>query len=270
MSRKRDDLTGKKYGLLTVVEYDRTDQHGETYWLCKCDCGNPELISVRRQSLRHSLTTSCGCKLRGIKDDLTGKRFGRLSVVRFANRDSGGRSLWLCVCDCGSETVVEGYNLKSGQVQSCGCLHRETVSEQFTRHGMSTSRIYRTWSNMHQRCENENIQNYNNYGGRGISVCDEWGDFENFKDWSLEHGYAEELSIDRINNNLGYFPENCRWTDGITQRNNTRRSHRFSYEGENKTIAEWSRCLNVVYTTLLNRINRGDLRDFERYFNNKE
>lgn len=270
MPRQMEDLTGRRYCMLTVIQYDYTDRNGDSRWLCKCDCGNPELVSVKRHSLQQGMTTSCGCKRRGIKDDLIGRRFDRLTVVEFVGRDLGGRSRWRCRCDCGGESIADGYNLKSGQVRSCGCLQRAAAREAVTRHGMSDSRLYRIWSGMHQRCENQNMPHYSNYGGRGISVCDEWSEFENFRNWALSHGYSDDLTIDRSNNNLNYSPNNCRWADVITQQNNTRKNHHFTYGDETKTIAEWSRCLGIRYSTLWQRISRGDLDDFERYFNGED
>ena len=199
----------------------------------------------------------------GRRLDLTGGTFGRLTVLGI-DRVAEGRTYWVCECSCANKThlVVRGDCLVSGQTMSCGCLRHETV----TKHGMYNTRLHRIWTGMRQRCTNENNPKYYNYGGRGVTFDPAWGDFEVFKDWALANGYTDELSIDRIDNESGYYPSNCRWTDIITQENNRSSNCHFSYSGEIHTIADWSRILDVKYHTLYKRILRGDLRDFEDYF----
>ena len=268
MPRQRDDLTGRKFGKLTVVGYDHTDYKGETYWLCECDCGNPELVTVRRQSLRQGTTTSCGCRQHEMID-LTGSKFNRLSVLGFAGRDSGGRSLWHCLCECGNEIIVEGYSLKSGGTKSCGCWNRDRIANLNKTHGLShgDEKLYPVWKSMKARCNNPNNVAYKNYGGRGIKVCDEWEhDFQAFYEWALENGYDPSLSIDRINNDDGYNPYNCKWSTALEQSNNRRSCYHITYAGETHTISEWSRILGIRYDTLRVRIHRGDMRDFEEHF----
>ena len=116
------------------------------------------------------------------------------------------------------------------------------------------------------RCRREDNDNYNRYGGRGIDVCSEWDDFAEFQRWAIDNGYNEDLTIDRIDNDDGYCPENCRWVDTLTQGNNRTTNHVITYNGETHTIAEWSRILGIKYPTLYSRLNRGDMRDFEDYF----
>lgn len=204
--------------------------------------------------------------------DLTGQIFGRLMVLGLDHVTEQGRTYWLCECSCDDRTkvVVRRDNLVSGATLSCGCLHREIVGKNSTRHGYATSRLYGIWTGMKQRCTNTKDPRYDDYGGRGISVCDDWSKFENFRDWALEHGYSDNLSIDRHDNDLGYSPDNCRWSDRVTQQNNRRNSHYFTYAGETKTITEWSRHLGVSYSTLWYRVERGDLHDFEEYYKTKE
>lgn len=175
--------------------------------------------------------------------DLTGMKFGRLTVLERAENyitPSNGkkRSQWLCECECGNKCVVQSGHLKSGHTQSCGCYNRDIVKEKGRTHGESKTSLYFVWKSMRQRCKNPNNSRYWDYGGRGIDVCAEWDDFLNFKEWAYENGYAEGLTIDRIDNDKGYSPENCRVTDYIVQGNNKRNVRQVEYNGKKQTIRE--------------------------------
>ena len=169
--------------------------------------------------------------------DLTGMKFGRLTVLcRTENRRK-----CRCLCDCGNETDVYISHLRDGHTQSCGCLHKELLTSRLETHRLSKTRLYKTWSNMKTRCNNENNNEYAYYGGRGIKVCPEWEhDFGSFAIWALSSGYRDDLTIDRIDCNGNYSPENCRWATRKEQGNNTRRNHYLSFNGQIKTISEWS------------------------------
>lgn len=258
---KRKDLTGQRFGRLVVLDYSHSDRHGQTYWRCVCDCGNETV--VQRSHLISGGTTSCGCKKPGpALEDLTGQRFGRLTVLSYDHSDRLCHSYWRCLCDCGNETTARADLLQGRNTISCGCYHREIK----TTHGMSNSRLYNIWSKMKDRCDNPNIKLYKYYGERGVFICDEWLNFENFRDWALSNSYEDGLSIDRINNNDGYYPENCRWVDAITQSNNRRSNHNVSWHDETHTIAEWARIFGISYSLLWQRIRRNDMQDFEEYF----
>ena len=162
----------------------------------------------------------------GALKDLTGQRYGRLVVIERAGSSTKREATWKCLCDCGKTIISPGYNLRSGNTNSCGCLNSEEVRKRFTTHNMSRRRLYVVWGGMIQRCYYLKHERYYQYGGRGITVCDEWrNDFQAFYDWAMANGYDEnahrgQCTIDRIDNDKGYCPENCRWADMKTQRHN--------------------------------------------------
>lgn len=179
--------------------------------------------------------------------DITGQKFGRLTAIEHAGRNKNRNTLWLCKCECGNECKVEAYRLRNGHTKSCGCITKK--------HGFFGTRIYKIWDSMKQRCFNPNNNAYNNYGGRGITVCNDWkNDFMSFYEWSINNGYSDNLTIDRINVNGNYEPSNCRWSDDIVQHNNTRKNPRIEYNGEIHTIPEWSRIIGLNVNTIKARI----------------
>lgn len=258
------DLTGKRFGRLTVLKRanDWIDKNGKKYvrWECKCDCGN--ISYPFRSSLMDGSVKSCGCyhseksSEAGKKslENLVGKQYGRLTVIKRAE-NNGSQTMWQCKCDCGKLVVVNASKLKSKHTQSCGCLQKERTSIAKKTHGMSDSRLHRIWAGMKRRCYNKNDASYENYGGRGIIICDEWKDsFESFYQWAIQSGYSDRLSIDRINVDGNYEPSNCRWADKITQMNNTTLNRTFAYNGETLTVAELSRKYNIPYKLLHKRL----------------
>lgn len=189
--------------------------------------------------------------------DLTGQKFGRLTAIKRVENTKNKDTLWLCKCDCGGETITRITNLRNGNTKSCGCLNKEHLLKSITKHGLHDKKLYNTWKGMRQRCNNKNNPAYKNYGGRGITICAEWNNFKNFYDWAMNNGYQKGLSIDRIDNNKGYNPNNCRFTDQTTQSNNRRNNKIFTYKEQTHTLAEWAIFYNMNYWALRSRIKRG-------------
>lgn len=193
--------------------------------------------------------------------DLTGQKFGRLLVLsRAESPNPKYGAYWLCKCDCGSITIVRANCLKNS-TYSCGCLKTEKDIQKGQKrktHGMSQKRIYKIWTDIKTRCYNKNNKEYKWYGERNIKMCNEWkNDFRVFYDWAIQNGYTEELSIDRIEVNGDYEPNNCRWADKLTQANNTRTNHYVEINGVTHTVAEWSRIYNINRNYIYIRVQRG-------------
>lgn len=177
--------------------------------------------------------------------DLTGQRYGRLTAIKRSGLKTG-RVAWLCQCDCGNQIVTTSNLLRTGHTKSCGCLSNEKRAErahvagaargaQMKKHGKTGTRLYGVWKSMRGRCANKHNKYYEDYGGRGITVCEEWNDFQNFYDWAMSAGYQPDApfgmsSLDRIDNEKGYSPSNCRWVDMVTQANNRRKRRYYRRE----------------------------------------
>ena len=250
------DLTGQKFGMLTVIgrAEDRVSPNGtkRVMWRCKCDCGNE--CERSSPNLKVKGGTSCGCRksrLTGERtlEDLTGKRFGRLTVIKRV--PSKNLTKWLCRCDCGKEIEALGNNLKRGHTTSCGCYREEKRPTLAYKHGLKHTRAYMIWEKMKGRCLCETNPSYPRYGGRGITICDEWRDNPvAFIEWAYANGYREdaeygECTVDRIDVDKGYSPDNCRIVDEKVQANNRRTNRWIEHGGERKTMAQWADVLGI-------------------------
>ena len=185
--------------------------------------------------------------------DITGKKFNKLTVIGFYEKSKNG-ARWLCECDCGNKTIVRGANLKNGSVKSCGCLVHENKSN--IKHGLSKTRIYSIYIKMKERCNNVNSKSYKDYGARGISVCEEWeNNFIKFYEWAINNGYNDNLTIERINVNGNYEPNNCKWISKKEQNYNKRDS--IIYDG--KCLSQLCKERSIPYGTVYRRIKVGKM-----------
>lgn len=192
-------------------------------------------------------------------DNFIGKRYGLLVVESFSHRDHRNKKHYKCICDCGNITIARSDTLnKKDCIRSCGCIGIQKLKEMSTKHNQSRTRLYKIWASMKVRCNRKTAINYYLYGGRGIKVCNEWSnDFEKFREWSLANGYADDLTIDRINTNGDYEPLNCRWATYKEQANNRRNNTLITYNNETHTMREWGRITGVGGDNIYNRLQDG-------------
>lgn len=251
------DLVGKKFGRLTVLSKEPSESR-KARWLCRCDCGNEKILGTNR--LTSGKTRSCGCLRNEVarkrrQKDLTGQRFGRLTVIE---RQGGYR--WLCKCDCGNTATPLTNALLSGKTKSCGCYMKDRISETSRTHGQTKTKLYKVWSEMKRRCNNPNDNVFVHYGGRGITYAREWERFEPFMEWARANGYHEarrgNCTLDRMDVDGDYTPDNCRWITQEEQMRNTRRSRRYTFRESTHTLGEWGEITGINSETLRARIER--------------
>lgn len=192
--------------------------------------------------------------------DITGQKFGRWTVIEYAGKSKYGAYMWKCQCECGTVRNVVGGTLRMGISKSCGCINKEIPHDHYKTHGGKNDRLYGVWRGIKTRCYNSNDKAYKWYGGRGIKMCDEWkNNYQSFKDWAIETGYNPdakkyECTIDRIDDDGDYSPDNCRWVNQIVQSNNRLSNHTIEYNGEVHTITQWSKITGIRKDTLRRRI----------------
>lgn len=259
--RKSKDMIGYNSGKLTVIEKIGIKNHAMN-WLCQCECGNTKILSTRK--LTSGDYKSCGCS-RNIKPpkpvkDMSGMKFGRLTVLyKDEKQTKNHETRWICKCECGNIKSISRGQLLAGETNSCGCLRKEVLSKKYPRKG----RLYQCWLDMKQRCYNSKNKYYSDYGGRGITVCQEWlDDYCTFYEWAMSHGYADDLTIDRIDDNGNYCPENCRWATPKEQTNNRRVTKYVEINGIRKPRSEWAKILGISYRKMRYLDDNGKLDEF--------
>lgn len=189
--------------------------------------------------------------------DITGMKFNFIMPIRCVGSEHKQR-MWECKCDCGNIFITSATLIITGHTKSCGCLKRRLASQRLRKHGQTDTRINRIWRRMKSRCNNPHAKDFSYYGGRGINVCEEWSDsFENFRDWANANGYSDTLTLDRIDTNKNYNPNNCRWVDRTTQSRNQRKNVNLTLYGVTKTLIEWSEICGLDRHTIRKRLNRG-------------
>lgn len=191
--------------------------------------------------------------------DIAGERFGRLVVLRFVRVSKTRKAYWLCRCDCGREACIQAGNLRTGHTVSCGCYHRETAQARATKHGQRGTPEWLAWAGMTRRCRSESDYQYQDYGGRGIRVCDRWLGVNGFANFLADMGSkpSAKHSLDRFpDKNGGYCPENCRWATRVQQARNRRSNTILECGGESLTLAEWSERTGIKPHTIMARIRR--------------
>lgn len=267
MPKLVEDLTGKRFGRWTVSERAPDKIYSGRIvdmWHCICDCGAEKDIQGR--CLRGGHTHSCGCyrsdwaKMNNKQRDISGETIGHIKVLsknkETINGDGQVRFLWNCVCTiCGEKYVVEHDKLVRGAYKICNCYNHRFPRSRFK---ALYPRLYSIYQNMRERCNNEKNPNYRNYGARGISICDDWlCSFDVFAEWSIGNGYDDSLSIDRIDVNDNYCPENCRWANNETQANNKRNNVYIYVDSEKMTISQASRKYGITVSTISKRLLSG-------------
>lgn len=256
MKDKAINIINFKFGLLQVIKRGPTKKN-RAYWLCQCECGNT--TTVRGSALRKGHVKSCGCLVSKLSiKDITGRKYGRLIAVEMAEeRTLESQVKWLCHCECSAILIVRGADLRSGNTKSCGCLREDNRFK----HGHSIvgkrSPEYNSWSSMLSRGNNPNDHAYPRYGGRGIKVCEKWHKFKNFfKDMGQR---PKGTTIDRINNDGNYEPENCRWATKKTQQRNRQVNIRITFNGETHCLSAWAEKIGITGGTLRYRIKKWPL-----------
>lgn len=205
-------------------------------------------------------------------NNLIGRKFGRLTVIGIDDRGTR-KTYWVCQCDCGNIKSARSDSLQCGAIKSCGCMKKEQDRVNLTAnhiHKQSGTRIYEIWQGLKGRCNNIHDTRYDRYGGRGIFVCEEWEhDFEAFYKWALSNGYKDSLTIDRIDNDGNYCPENCRWATVKEQCNNRETTIKITIGNATKSLSEWCEIFELDYSTTIQKYHRNGFISIDELFNSK-
>lgn len=276
-------MTNRICGDLTVInradDYVSPSGKRRAMWNCRCKCGKEAIISGNE--LRNGKRKDCGCKseerrlesFNKTKDkQMVGKTFGRLTVIKrvgskIYSENTSKQSLWLCQCECGNLTEAVGTLLKRGITKSCGCLQKESIRKIATKHGHGRERLYGVWASIKNRCYCKTEPSYHYYGGKGITMCDEWkNDYMAFRRWAYANGYDKnaeymQCTIDRIDVNGNYCPENCRWVNQKIQCNNKSNNKKIKYMDKYYTIAELAEMFFINKSTMYGYFRKGKTLD---------
>lgn len=270
----RDPITvGEKIGKLTIIECTNVvlGKHERNTWKCKCECGR--VVYMKEGTLLFRTTKDCGmCGEHKSRHEVypNGTKIGMLTIRRYIPSKTGmvEDEEYICDCDCGTKGVIRTFLQLSGKdgCKNCGCVNAQKMKnlhDKTRRHGLSDTRIYDIYKGMMRRCYNPNEEMYYNYGGRGIYVCDEWKDQEDYKglkafvEWAYKNGYDDTLSIDRIDNDGPYCPDNCRWATMVVQANNKRDSIQLTVGDTTYTYAQWEVASGINQNTIRRRCEKG-------------
>jgi hypothetical protein len=248
---KTKDLVGQEFGRLVVIKQAGQAKNKCALWTCRCGCGNT--IVVRSDSLRNGGSKSCGCakaEQGPTFDDLAGQRFGKWLVGEQAGKTEHGHILWNVTCECGNTSVVQAGHLRNETSKACRSCSKTT-------HGLIDTVEYETWARIVQRCTNTKCEDYVKWGGRGITICDEWR--QSFAKFASDMGLrpSDQHSIDRIDNDGPYCKDNCRWATKSQQSRNRNDRVPITAGGETKLLCEWSEITGMSIATLWARLDRG-------------
>lgn len=255
---------GERYGKLVIIAPSNRYK-GEIYWVCRCDCGGTKILKNRY--VCGGRFTSCGkCKkgyFRNHPEFQKEQKIGRLTLLFREIKGHKATAFWHCICECGKRTVSRECGLQDGTTQSCGCLAREKIVNKITKHGLSKHRLTNIHQGLMRRCNEPTNWAYSSYGARGIEVCEEWlapapEGFLNFYAWAISNGYREDLSIERLDVNGNYCPENCTWATSKQQGRNRRTTRRAIYKGKEEALLDLYERLPhyISYATVLRRIDK--------------
>ena len=258
---KKLDLKGLRFGCLLVQSIAGKRPNGSIIWNCLCDCGRT--TTALAAELKSGHKKSCGCWRKKAtagqiwrRKDLTGKRFGRLLVLSCIGKSKAGNLRWRCICDCGKCTDVDAGNLK--KTTSCGCLAREKASQRLRKHGGFKDALFKIWCLMKERCSNPHHKSFYRYGGRNITVCEEWKhDYVAFRDFAISHGWKRGLQINRIDNDKGYSPDNVNFVTGKENMANRSVTLFITCHGAKIAISEFARRFSIPYRFVYDRYKKG-------------
>lgn len=269
------DYTGKTIRDIYIIRRDEEDliKHkgkggSSPVYVCRCLLCN-KIFKRKIYNIINNKFGNCGCK--SLQYDFTNQKFGKLIALKPIGNNKKGQILWECLCECGNHCVKTSYSLRVGYGVQCENCKRKTISQKNSKKQKYSKQLYYCYTNMKTRTTNKKQDVCNRYVNRGISICDEWkNDYYSFEKWALENGYKDGLTIERINNNGNYEPNNCRWASKEEQANNRRTNKFLEYNGEMDTMANWSKKLNIPYHNIQKMIQKGKtLQEIKNYYERK-